>query len=568
MSSKRAAKNTVLTEGFRAMMPAIFATVFFSFFINLLVFVSRLYMLQVYDRVLMSRNQTTLVVLTLIAAFLLAVYAALETIRSRILVRAGALFDQVVSAPVFNAIHRANLVNPRGGHQQGLRDVDTVREFLTGAGLIALFDLPWVPIFVFACFLLHPWFGYIAIGGSVIIFFLTYLNEITTSKLLKLATSNSIQASAKAQSSLRNGEVLHAMGMLEALRKLWMRQHSAAMVWQAIASDRAGVLVAGTKFFRMFLQTLILGLGAYLAIVGQISAGAMIAASIIVGRALAPVEMVVGNWKGFVAARGSHERLVKLLDAAGSEVDRMPMPRPAGRIEVENLVAGAPGSQKPILRGINFKVEPGEVLAVVGPSAAGKSSLVRVLTGVWGKVNGTVRIDGSELEHWDPQHLGQFLGYLPQDVELFDGTVADNIGRFGKYEPEDIIEVAKLAGCHEMIQGLPEGYDTVIGDGGAALSGGQRQRLGLARALFGNPAIVILDEPNSNLDAAGEEALMKAIEQLKAKGVTVVLVTHKVNILSVADKALVLTNGSVHAFGPRDRVLGKVAPVTPVAIAG
>ncbi|WP_284180327.1 type I secretion system permease/ATPase [Rhabdaerophilum sp. SD176] len=558
----------VLANGLGAIRPAILSAIFFSFFINLLVFVSPLYMLQIYDRVLASRNETTLVVLTIIAAFLLFIYAILETLRSRILVRAGILFDERIATPIFDAIHRANLRNPGGGHHQGLRDIDSVREFLTGAGLIALCDLPWVPIFVFACFLLHPWFGYIAIVGAVGILALTLINEKTTSNILGMASTSAIQANNQAQSVLRNGEVLHAMGMLEALRSLWVTRHQSTLSWQAMASDRAGLLVAFTKFFRMFLQTAILGVGAYLAIHGVVSAGAMIAASIIIGRALAPIELVVGNWKGLVNARGAKARLEKLLDIAGAEEDRIPLPRPEGRLEVENLVAGAPGGNKPILKGLTFAIEPGETLCVVGPSAAGKSSLVRVLTGIWPKANGTVRLDGAELSHWDPQALGQFVGYLPQDVELFAGSVAENISRFRDVEADEIIAVAKLAGCHDLIQGLAEGYNTQIGEGGAALSGGQRQRIALARALFGNPALVILDEPNSNLDSAGEEALLRAIQELKARGTTVILVTHKVNILTAADKVLVLTQGALQAFGPREKVLGKVMGPQPVAIAG
>ncbi|MGL5447005.1 MAG: type I secretion system permease/ATPase [Rhabdaerophilum sp.] len=559
--------SSVLTAGFKATRPAFITAIVFSFFINLLVFVSPLYMLQIYDRVLASRNETTLVVITIIACILLLVYAILEALRSRVLVRAGALFDEQIAQPVFNAIHRANLKNPGGGHAQGLRDVDSVREFLTGAGLIALCDLPWVPVFVFACFLLHPWFGYIAIFGAVTILILTLAQEFTTSKTLNLASNASISASNKAQAILRNGEVLQAMGMLGALRKLWTDRHNTTLELQATASDRAGLLIAFTKFFRMFLQSAILGVGAYLAIRGTVSAGAMIAASIIVGRALAPVEMVVANWKGMTGARNAHARLTKLLEVAGNEPDRMPLPRPEGRLMVEGVIAAAPGQQRPILRGVTFSASPGEVICVVGPSAAGKSSLARVLTGVWTRLSGTIRLDGSELDHWDPQELGKYIGYLPQDVELFAGTVAENISRFQPVESEQVIAVARLAGCHELIQGLQDGYDTQIGEGGAVLSGGQRQRIALARALFGNPSLVILDEPNSNLDAAGEEALMRAISALKSVGTTIIVITHKINILSAADHIVVMNAGTVQAAGPRDKVLPKLLGPQPVAAA-
>jgi ATP-binding cassette subfamily C protein len=549
----------------RATRPAFVTAIVFSFFTNLLVFVSPLYMLQIYDRVITSRNHTTLIVLTILAAYLLLVYALLEMLRSRVLVRAGILFDEKIAAPIFNAVHRGNLRNPAGGHHQALRDVDTVREFLTGSGLIAICDVPWVPIFVFACFLIHPWFGYIAIGGAVLILVLTVLNEAMTYSLLSDASRASIAANNQAQATLRNGEVLQAMGMLEALRNLWSKRHDRVIDLQAQASDRAGLIVASTKFVRNFLQTAVLGTGAYLAINGQISAGGMIAASIIIGRALAPVELVVANWKGFTAARNSYDRLKNLLKLVGLQGERMPLPRPVGRLALENVVAGAPGDNRAIIKGVSLTIEPGEVICVVGPSAAGKSSLARVITGVWARAGGTVRLGGDELDHWDPGELGKYLGYLPQDVELFAGTVAQNISRFRETDSTAIIDVAKLAGCHELIQSLPNGYDTQIGDGGQALSGGQRQRIALARALFGDPALVVLDEPNANLDAAGEEALMAAIQQLKAKGTTVIVVTHKVNILACADRILIMNNGMVQSFGPRDEVLGRL--VAPRAVA-
>jgi ATP-binding cassette subfamily C protein len=568
MASPSGSKSaTLLADGFRATMPAFGTAVVFSLFTNLLVFVSPLYMLQIYDRVITSRNEMTLYGLTIIAAYLLLVYAILEMLRSRVLVRAGILFDEEIANPIFNAVHRGNLRQPGGGHSQALRDVDSVREFLTGAGLIALCDVPWVPIFIFACFILHPWFGWIAIAGSMIILCLTLLNEYLTFKLLGEASRASIAANQQAQATLRNGEVLHAMGMLDALRSLWSRSHGEVISWQARASDRAGLIVASTKFVRMFLQTAILGTGAYLAIQKEITPGAMIAASIIIGRALAPVELVVANWKGMTAARNGFRRLKQLLAFAGDEPVRMKLPRPQGRLEVEHVVAGAPGGRRPILNGVGFALAPGEVVGVVGPSAAGKSTLARVITGVWKAASGVVRLDGTDINHWNPQSLGQHVGYLPQDVELFSGTIAQNICRFKGPEGEDIIKVAQLAGCHEMIQQLGDGYDTQIGEGGYALSGGQRQRIALARALFGNPSLVVLDEPNASLDSAGEEALMTAIQQLRAAGTTVVIITHKVNILAGTDKILIMNQGSVQSFGPRDEILGRLAGPRAVAVA-
>lgn len=578
MSAKGTAiGSSILKDGIKATRPVFVTAIVFSFFINLLMFVSPLYMLQVYDRVLSSRNETTLVGITLIAAFALVVYALLEMLRSRILVRAGILFDEKIAHPIFGAVHRGHLRNPEGGHGVALRDVDAVREFLTGSGLLAFCDAPWTPIFLLACFILHPWFGWMAIAGGLVILVLTLLNEVATKRELTAAGHSANAAGQYAQAALRNSEVLQAMGMLGALRGLWGRRHAEVLAFQALASDRAGLIVAATKFTRMFLQTMILGVGAYLAIHREISPGSMIAASIIIGRALAPVELLVANWKGFTAVRASYGRLVRLIEFAGLEPERMNLPRPAGQIDVENLVVAAPGKSQPILRGVSFRLMPGTVVGVVGPSAAGKSSLARAVTGVWPIAAGALRIDGSDLSHWDPQALGRHIGYLPQDVELFAGSVAQNIARFDTIDEAAVIAVARKAGCHELIQGLAEGYNTQIGIGGHALSGGQRQRIALARAMYGHPSFIVLDEPNASLDAAGEEALMQAVQELKQMGTTIMIVTHKVNILSAVDTVLVMNGGTVQAYGPREQILGQVvgpravptlAPAQPSRIGG
>jgi ATP-binding cassette subfamily C protein len=443
-----------------------------------------------------------------------------------------------------------------GNLVQGLRDVDSLREFLTGSGLIAFCDAPWFPVFVFASFLLHPWFGWLAIIGSVVIWSLTLVNELLTKRDLTEASTASIEAGQRATSTFRNVEVLQAMGMLGALRSRWLGMHQRHLGWQARASDRAGALMAGTKFFRMFLQIIILGTGGYLAIEREISPGGIVAASILIGRALQPMEIAVGSWKNFVGARGAYRRLKALFDMAGAEPERMSLPRPSGALALESVVVAAPGQRDAILRGIAFSLSPGEVLCIVGPSAAGKSTLARVIVGIWPPAQGAVRLDGADLSHWHSQQLGQHIGYLPQDVELFVGTVAQNIGRFQEnIDPALVIAAAEQAGCHELIQRFADGYNTQIGEGGQALSGGQRQRVALARALYGDPALVVLDEPNSNLDAAGEEALLSAIHGLKARGQTVVLITHKVNILAAADKILVMSSGTVQGFGPRDEIL-------------
>ena len=424
-----------LKEGLRALKPTIKSVVVFSMFMNLLLFVSPLYMLQIYDRVMSSRSIGTLISITVIACVLLAVYGLLEAVRTRVLVRAGFLFDDKVAQPAFNAIHLAMLRRPDSGQVQSLRDVDTLREFLSGAGLLAICDVPWLPVFVVGAFLLHPWYGVIAIIGSVVIFGLTLLNEILTKRDLTEASSASMAALQRAATTFRNVEVLQAMGMLGALREIWSGIHLRHMGWQARASDRAGALMACTKFFRTFLQVVILGTGGYLAIQREITPGAIIAGSIIIGRALQPMELAVGHWKGFVSARGAYRRLKALFDLAGASTSKMSLPRPNGAVSVEGVIAGAPGQREAILRGVTFALPAGEALCIVGPSGAGKTTLARVLVGIWPIIAGGVRLDGSELSHWDSQELGQYIGYLPQDVELFSGTVAHLGHRGAEYQP-------------------------------------------------------------------------------------------------------------------------------------
>ena len=552
------AKPNFIAEAFRSTRAGFFTAIFFSFFINILAFVGPMYMLQIYDRVITSRNTTTLIALTLIAAFLLIVYASLEKIRSAILVRLGILFSTLARSHLFDAVLRGNLLQPGRGHTQALRDLDTIREFLTGSGLISFCDAPWVPIFVAGCFILHPWYGYIATAGAVLIFCFAIANELLTRGHLKAASTNAVAAGSYAAATFRNAEVLHAMGMLSGLRHRWLKRQDEGLLLQAAASDRAGHLVAASKFTRAFLQVAILGTGAYLSIEHESTPGAMIAASIIMGRALAPVEIAVANWKGFVATRSAYDRIKTLLGILPEEIDKMPLPAPEGHLSVENVIAVPPGAKDPVLRGVSFTMRPGEVLGILGPSAAGKSSLARVLVGVWPTSIGKVRVDGAELKHWDPERLGKHIGYLPQDVELFSGTIAENIARFGDQDEEKIIAAARMAGVHDMVQAMPLGYNSQIGEGGLALSGGQRQRIGLARALYDRPAYVILDEPNASLDADGEAALLSAIQQLRQDGSTVVLITHKTNILATVDKILVLSHGQVAGLGSRDEMLAKL----------
>lgn len=556
--------ESVLKDGLRAIRPVLVTVFVFAFFTNLLLFAGPLYMLQVYDRVLSSRNEATLLGITGIAAFALAVYAVLEMLRSRLLVRGGMIFDRKVAGPVFEIVHRAALLRPRAGHETVLRDVDVLREFLTGGAILALCDLPWASLFLMACFILHPWFGWMALLGGGTLLGLTLLTDLTTRRPLDVASQAAREAGEQARATMRGGEVLRAMGMLGALRSRWHRRHDEAIRLQARASDRAGLITAATKFTRMFLQTMVLGVGAYLAIHGEISAGSMIAASIIMGRTLAPIEAVVGHWKSFTAARRSYARLADIVGRIGLEPQRVMLPRPRGLIETENLVVAAPGSPTAILHDVSVRLEPGSVVGIIGPSAAGKSTLVRAITGVWPITSGAVRIDGADLRHWDPQALGRHLGYLPQDVELFDGTVAQNIARFDTQDDAAIVAVAQRAGCHDLIQALPDGYNTRIGSGGHGLSGGQRQRIALARAMYGDPSLVVLDEPNASLDQAGEAALMRAVADLRERGATVVIVTHKVSLLAGADQILMLEGGTLRASGPADQILTQVSGPRPV----
>lgn len=562
--------RNLFSEALRTYRSVLGSTIVFSAVINALMFVGPLYMLQVYDRVLQSRSEMTLVALTVIAAAMLAIYGLLEWIRSRVLVRAGMRFDNALANPLFSRVVTASLAQPGAKSEFALVDVDRLREFLTGAGLIAICDVPWVPVFLAVCFVFHPLLGWVATGGAVIIFILALLNEFTTKKTLNEANMHSQSAQHFANTTLQNVEVIRALGMEQSLRARWDAMHRRMLELQATASDRAGALVSASKFVRMMLQVAILGTGAYLALENEITPGVMIAASIMMGRALAPVDQVVGQWKQFVGARQAYARLKDLFARIPEELDRTQLPRPEGHYSAEQLIVAAPGTRMPIINGVTFSLPAGETLALVGPSGAGKSSLIRALVGVWTPLAGAVRLDGSELSHWDREALGDQIGYLPQTVELFSGTIAENIARFKQATSDEVIAAAKNAGVHELIQALPEGYETQIGTGGRQLSGGQRQRVGLARALFGDPAVIILDEPNANLDMEGEDALLRALKSLRERGRTVIFVSHKIGLLALSDKSLILADGKMRAFGPTKDVLQPkaVSPVQPAVGVG
>ena len=545
---------------------AFFMTGVFSFFINLLMLTAPLYMLQIYDRVLASRSEPTLIVLTVLAGGLLLVMGGLDLIRSRVLVRVGVKMDGLLNARVFSAVFAQALRGARGQKAQALRDLDSLRQFLTGPGPFAFFDAPWAPLYLAVVFIFHPILGFIALAGAVVLFTMALVNELVTRRPLQLANAQAISANGFAEASLRNAEVLEALGMLPAIRQRWSAQHNQGLALQATASDRAATLTSWSKAVRISLQVAILGAGAALAIQQIITPGVMIAASILMGRALAPVEQAIGQWRHFVGARQAYQRLDQLLQAVPEEAERLTLPKPEGRLAVEQLVAAPPGQRKPVLKGLSFALEPGEALGVIGPSASGKSTLARNLVGVWGPQSGAVRLDGAEVQGWDAEELGPHLGYLPQDVELFAGNVAENISRFSpEATPEAVVAAARGAGVHEMILQLDQGYDSEIGEQGSVLSGGQRQRVGLARALYGEPALVVLDEPNANLDAAGDEALTRAILALKARGATVVVMAHRPSAIAAVDKLLMLRDGRAEAFGPKEEVL---AQVTKAAAAG
>jgi len=535
----------------------------FSMVINLLMLVPSLYMLQVYDRVLTSRSEETLLFLSLIVIGLLVTMALLEMVRAKVLVRIGGRLDALLGEKVFNAVFALNLMRPAANRAQSLRDLDTVRQFLTGNGPFAFFDAPWAPLFIAIVFLMHPLLGWIAIGGALVLVGLALATEFGTRRVTTDSTSRGLAATTFVEASLRNGEVLAAMGMLAAVRRRWRQIQAAALKGQAMAGDINGTLTACSKVLRLGIQSAILGAGAWLALEQQITPGMMIAASIIVGRALAPVEQAIGSWRQFTAARSAQRRLDELLSHFSERPETMSLPAPTGVLAVERLVAAPPGSPVPVIKGVSFTLAKGEALAVVGPSAAGKSSLARLLIGIWAPSSGSVRLDGADVAQWNREELGPHLGYLPQDVELFDGTVQDNIARFGQPDPAKVVEAARLAGVHDLILRLPNGYDTMLGAGGVALSGGQRQRIGLARALYGDPALIVLDEPNSNLDGEGEVALVEALGRLKQAGRTVVLISHRPNIMGHVDKILVLRDGQVELFGPRQEVLAKLTRPLP-----
>jgi ATP-binding cassette subfamily C exporter for protease/lipase len=537
----------------------------FSGVINLLTVVPAIYMMQVFDRVMASRNETTLLVLTVLALGLFMLSSLVEWIRGQVMIKMSIGIDLDLGERLFGAAFQKSLKEHNANPAQVMSDLNALRQFLTGPSLIALLDLPWMPIFLIVTALLHPWLGLFTLIGAMILFALAIWNENATREGLEEANQIAVHSSTYVNSTLQNAEVIQAMGMLGSLRKRWSTLQKRLISAQSIASDKAARISTITRLVRTAWQSLAMGLAMLLILEGQITAGVMMAAGFLISKAMLPAEQAIGSWKQLDNAKASYKRLCLLLEEFPRKTERMNLPNPSGAIRIERLVVVPPGAKRPALNGIDMQLNKGEVLAIIGPSASGKSSLARAMVGVWAPSHGSVRLDGAEIGQWDPEELGPHIGYLPQDIELFDGTVAENISRFGATDSTKVIEAATLAGIHQMVLRFPQGYDTPLGPGGLGLSGGQKQRIALARALFGNPALLVLDEPNSNLDDAGEAALVAAIDALRKHGSTVVLVTHRPNVLAVVDKLMVLQDGTQKMFGPRDQVLKALLPSPPPA---
>ena len=545
----------------------------FSFFINLLLLVPSLYMLQVFDRVIPSRSDETLIVLTLGSLACLLIMMVLDLLRARLLTSAGVALDRKLGPIVLSGL-LANARRPGASdYSLGLKDVNTLRTFLTGTGIFSLFDAPWLPVYLVVIALFHPVLGAVALAGALMLLALGYLNEKLTRKSLEGLQAEGRKASRFIDQTVRNAEVVNALGMVGNVTRKWEGLNRSVLGLQISTSQLAGMVSGATKFMRQFVQVAMLGTGAYLVIDLHVTAGVMMASTILLGRALAPVETAIAGWKSLVEARSAYARLDRLLAENPADVPVTELPTPTGDMVVDKVVFAIRGQERPILRGVSFQIKAGESLGIIGPSASGKSTLARLMVGIWKPASGVVRLDGADIATWPRSHLGPHIGYLPQDVELFSGTVSENIARMGAIDSDAVIAAAHRANAHEMILRLATGYDTDVGDAGTTLSGGQRQRLALARALYGNPRLLVLDEPNANLDGEGEEALMRTIRDIRTDGVTVIVITHRPSLLANIDKVLVMREGQVEMFGPRAEVIAKVTrgatpPNTPTLVGG
>lgn len=550
-------KPSELAEALLALKPYYRRTLAFALISGLLMLAPTIYMMEVYDRVVNSRNHMTLWMLTLAVVLAYVVTEILEWARSETMRAAGQVLDGRMAPRVFQAIYESNLQRPGAGSVQPMNDFRTVRDFLHQPVLGAIMEAPVALVFLVLLFMMHPMMGWSSLVGAIVQVSLTWMNERSTQPPLMAANRASIGAQQYADGSLRNAEVIEAMGMLGHIHQRWIKKQREFLGLQAQASDKAGAFQAATKFVQTTLGSGLLGLGAWLTLEGLLPAGGsmMIVGSVLGGRVLAPLVQMVSQWRMVVNMRDAWQRLDKVLTQFPAKPPAMPLPAPKGQLKVENVVAGAPGNPAPILKGVAFALSPGEVLVVVGPSASGKTTLARLLVGLWSAGSGKVRLDGVDIFNWNKLELGPHVGYLPQGVELLEGTLAENIARFGEISMAKVEAAARAVGLHEFIQSLPQGYDSPVGREGAILSGGQRQRVALARALYGDPVLVVLDEPNSSLDEAGEAALASAIRLYKSRGTTFVVMTHRTSVLAVADKMLVLRDGAQQAFGPRDEVL-------------
>ncbi|MBK8359101.1 MAG: type I secretion system permease/ATPase [Comamonadaceae bacterium] len=552
-----------LTRALWAFRREFFVVGLFSMVANLLMLTPTLYMLQVYDRVMLSGSDLTLIAVSLICLFLLGVMGTAEWFRSRLLVRVGVAIDQELSTRVFNASFEAYLNQTSAHPSRAFSDLIQVRQFLTGQGVFAFFDAPWTPIYIGVLFLLSPWLGALAILFALVQGFIGWFGHRHTLEPSEAAGKAFGDAQAYFQGKLQNLEVVESMGMTHNLRRQWEKKHATYMEQNDNAQALSHRIVAWSKFIRYSQQSLVLGAGALLVIDGQMTVGAMIASNVLMGRALGPIDQIVSTWRTVASVKAAFLRLERLIEEYPERDPALRRVAPTGSVAIREVVATAEGRIAPILKGISARFEPGTVTAILGPSGSGKSTLARVLVGIWPSVQGEVLLDALPMNSWDRTELGPYLGYLPQDIELFDGTLAENIARFGDVDAERVIAAAQCTGLHEMILRFPKGYDTPIGEAGHLLSGGQRQRIALARAVYGEPCLIVLDEPNANLDDAGEQALMQAIRELKAKGKTIVLITHRPNALGVADRIVLLADGRIQAQGPRDEVLASVLKSQP-----
>jgi PrtD family type I secretion system ABC transporter len=561
-----AERQNSLTRALAACRRVLIVVALFSACVNLLMLTVPMYMLQVYDRVLTTGNVDTLLALSAMVLVALATFGLLDAVRMRILARAGVWLDRELGSPVLAGAVAEARRSGGGVSAQGLRDLSTLRGYLGGAGIMPLFDAPWSPVFLAVVFAIHPVLGWIGFGGALVLLGFAVANDRATRRKLLEANEASVRALNAADAAIRNADAITAMGMLPALAQRWRQTTDRGLDLQTGANDASGGIGAVAKFFRLCLQASMLGVGGYLVLGNQMSAGSIVASAVVLARGLAPLEQLISAWRNLVSARSAYDRLTGLLDRAPADAARTVLPRPTGRIELDKVTYVPPGMRLPIIRPATLRLAAGDVLGIVGPSGAGKTTLVRLLVGSLQPSAGHVRLDGADVAVWPDADRGRHVGYLPQTVELFAGTVRDNIARLGAASDDEVLAAAQLAGAHETILGLPEGYDTPIGEGGVPISGGQRQRIALARALFGNPALVVLDEPNAHLDGDGELALAATVRQLRERDITVVLIAQRAGVMAQVDKVLVIKRGAMEAFGPRDEILPRLRRANLAAV--